>query len=644
MVDISDLRSLESRYEIKKKVGEGGMAAVFSAQDRILDRVVAIKVLSGYADDGSLIRFQREARALSELRHRNFVEVYDFGVLANSNNAFLVMELVQGVSLSELLRGRETLSTSEVIALGIGITTAMQHAHERGLVHRDLKPSNIIILNSDNLEELKILDFGISKFDDERSQGLTALGCFVGTPLYMSPEQATNSADVTNKTDLYSLGCILYECVAGTPPFVGKSPAETIALHLSVRPEPLTASGGKDSLEARMYKVILGLLEKEPAYRYGSMERLKEALLDWQEEDCEREIPAADTIRPEKFNLKKLTPIFIVAVIVLIPAALIAAFTIKSSNPETLLVVPAKEVSHEKILEHENNEYAMYILGIKKGKSKENEHEIELLDWYQTHSPDDFTDGKSPLGATFDERKRCLSIEFDAPVDIWTKIGRLNLTGLRLRSEKSITSLAIDEIAKIQNLECLVLKKQGTMTKAELKKITQLRNLKVIDFREYKLPGESAPTIAAAWPELRALILSGTKLRGSDDIAAQLSKLKKLRALGVQELELTDSDLKQLSTLESLERLEIEGNSGITKKGLNELVGMKKLATISLDLAVPITSRERVAFNANREILGLKPIKFDGQSPDEIQSNMSRSKDDWKKMFDEQNIDDLVGR
>ncbi|MBX9666377.1 MAG: serine/threonine protein kinase [Candidatus Obscuribacterales bacterium] len=642
LVDISDLRSLESRYEIKKKVGEGGMAAVFSAQDRILDRTVAIKVLSGCANGGSLMRFQREAQALSELHHRNFVEVYDFGVIEKSTNAFLVMELVQGVSLDDLLSQKGSLSTLEVISLAIGITTAMEHAHERGLVHRDLKPSNIMIKDCDRLEDLKILDFGISKFGDDRGQDLTSSGGFLGTPLYMSPEQATNSADVTNKTDLYSLGCILYECVSGTPPFVGKSPAETIALHLSARPVPLTASGGEDSLEGRLYKVILGLLGKEPGYRYGSMARLKEALLDWQDEEQNSDIPAV-AVQPENRRAKKLAPALTVLAI-LLASALYVVFMVQSRRPENHSVAPQDEVTHQKIWDRVSNEYAIYILGIKK-KSKKHAPELESLKWYQALSQDDFTnDPRRPLGVAFDAPKPCLSIEFDAPAEIWAQIGQLKLTGLRLKSEKSVDTFIIDEVAKIQSLECLVLKNQGTMTKAELKKLTQLRNLKVIDFRDYELPRDSAPTIVSAWPELSVLILSGTKLRGSDHIAAQLSKLKKLRKLGVQELELTDADLKQLSVLESLEKLELQGNNGITKKGLNELSRLKKLGTISRDLIVPITSREQSAFNESREKLGLKPVKFDGQAPDELKSNMSLSKDAWKKTLEEQSIKDLIGR
>ncbi len=259
------------QYHIIEQIGRGGMATVYKAYQPNLDRYVAIKVLEpGLArTKGFVARFDHEARAVARLRHRNILTVFDYG--SQGNMFYLVMEYVSGGSLIARLGWPQDLAYAVNIVSQVG--DALAHAHRQGMIHRDVKPGNILMVE----EDWPLLsDFGLAKMVEE-SLHLTASGASVGTPQYMSPEQAQGQA-VNRRTDIYSLGAVLYEAVTGRPPFGTDSPMAVLLRHIN---EPITPPHTlRSDLPEEMERVILKALAKSPANRY---QRMEEFLADLQE-------------------------------------------------------------------------------------------------------------------------------------------------------------------------------------------------------------------------------------------------------------------------------------------------------------------------------------------------------------------------
>jgi eukaryotic-like serine/threonine-protein kinase len=254
-------RVLGGRYALGAMVGAGGMGQVYRARDRVLERTVAVKVLTAAStDDLELVaRFSREARAAAALNHPNIVAVFDSG--ADGDLHYLVMEYVEGQSLAGLLRREGRLGPRRVAEVGRQVCQALAAAHAAGLVHRDITPGNVLI---DPAGPVKVADFGIAKL----AAATTMTGDEVlGTAAYLSPEQA-QGRPVDGRSDLYSLGCVLYALLTGAPPFAGDSPVAVAARHVTEQPTPPSHRNPRvgPALEA----VVLTALAKEPADRYQS--------------------------------------------------------------------------------------------------------------------------------------------------------------------------------------------------------------------------------------------------------------------------------------------------------------------------------------------------------------------------------------
>jgi serine/threonine protein kinase len=241
---------LDSKYEIVARLGEGGMGAVYRARRTHIGDEVAVKVLhqSFVSDADAVERFRREARAAAMLRHPNVVAIHDFGEARGEDApAYIVMELAEGASLRVLLRSVGRLAPARAVALMQDVCAGVGAAHRRRIVHRDLKPDNIIVLPPDGegeRETAKVVDFGIAKLRDLAAMPtLTQAGTLIGTPYYMSPEQCRGDA-LDARSDVYSLGAVLYEMLAGAPPFTAASITGVVAKHLTETPPPLPPEAG----------------------------------------------------------------------------------------------------------------------------------------------------------------------------------------------------------------------------------------------------------------------------------------------------------------------------------------------------------------------------------------------------------------
>ncbi len=255
------------RYQIVRHLARGGMAEVYLARDLLLDRPVALKVLfPEFASDHSFVeRFRREARAAANLNHPNIVSIYDWG--EEDGTYFIVMEYVDGLTLRDVIRRQGPLLATRAAEIGADIAAGLHFAHVNGVVHRDVKPGNVIITAS----QVKVTDFGIARAGDP-AESLTQAGAVMGTATYFSPEQAQGHV-VDLRSDVYSLGVVLYEMVAAKPPFTGENPVSIAYQH--VREEPVPPSDINPDVPPAFEAIVTKAMAKNRANRYGSAEDLR---------------------------------------------------------------------------------------------------------------------------------------------------------------------------------------------------------------------------------------------------------------------------------------------------------------------------------------------------------------------------------
>ncbi|MEZ5177302.1 MAG: Stk1 family PASTA domain-containing Ser/Thr kinase [Acidimicrobiales bacterium] len=265
---------LNGRYELQRRVGRGGMAEVFLARDRLLDRPVAIKILfPEFATDPSFVaRFRREAQAAANLNHPNIVGVYDWG--KERGTYYIVMEYVDGRTVSDILRADGPIEAKRAAGIAADVAAALGFAHRKGVVHRDVKPGNVLITATG---EVKVADFGIARaMTSSSEENLTQTGSVMGTATYFSPEQAQGKP-VDPRSDLYSLGVVLYEMASGRPPFSADSPVAIAYKHVQ---EPLPPLHEKVPGVPRGYEAVTNkALAKDPDRRYQDAAELRADLL-----------------------------------------------------------------------------------------------------------------------------------------------------------------------------------------------------------------------------------------------------------------------------------------------------------------------------------------------------------------------------
>ncbi len=272
----------EGRFQILSVLGKGGAGVVYKAKQTHMDRLVAIKMLmsSLVPNDLSFLRFEQEARAAAALEHANIITIHDFGRSA-AGHAYLVMEYLGGKSLDDLLKLEGRLGPDQFLQVFSQICDGLQHAHKRGIVHRDIKPSNIMLVNKDNaITVAKIVDFGLAKLTAQESeQHLTKTGMVMGTPLFMSPEQC-RGAELDYRSDVYSLGCVMYAALTGQVPLKGDSTLNTLYKHMAEAPQPFCVTAPELNLPPALEQVILKALEKDPNCRQQSMSELRNEMSD----------------------------------------------------------------------------------------------------------------------------------------------------------------------------------------------------------------------------------------------------------------------------------------------------------------------------------------------------------------------------
>ncbi len=268
-------------YEIIELLGVGGMGCVYSARHRILQKIYAMKTINSNAvTEMAWRRLQVEAQAIARINHANIVAIHNLGI-HQGKLPYYVMDLLQGRNLADILKTRGSLTLAQTIPIFLQICAGLDFAHKKGIIHRDIKPGNIIILDQPDVSgaTVKLVDFGIAKLagaSDPNNQNLTSVGEVFGSPFYMSPEQCEGKG-IDARSDIYSVGCTLFETLTGKPPFRGANPLLTMLMHREEEIPTLTGVSGKEFPQS-LENVLFNLLAKDPIDRYQTLEALTKDL------------------------------------------------------------------------------------------------------------------------------------------------------------------------------------------------------------------------------------------------------------------------------------------------------------------------------------------------------------------------------
>jgi serine/threonine protein kinase len=275
---------IDGKYQILSSIGRGGMGAVYRAQQKYLGKDFALKILDLHQrSEATVRRFLQEARTAAQLQHPNLVEVHDFGEFGDEQ-PYLVMDLIEGVTLAEVLKNKGSLPIDYVVTLCIQVCFGLMYAHEKGVVHRDIKPGNIMLVHPEREPAegtIKIVDFGIAKLMQSEAgemHALTQTGELFGSPIYMSPEQCKGTA-VDKRSDIYSLGCVVYECLTSTPPFLGDTAMSTMLRRLSEKPLSLKEASLGHEFPQALEAIVSKMLATDPDDRYQELGSLVKDLM-----------------------------------------------------------------------------------------------------------------------------------------------------------------------------------------------------------------------------------------------------------------------------------------------------------------------------------------------------------------------------
>lgn len=276
---------LAGKYEIISVLGTGGMGVVYKGRQDIMDRIVAIKMLQSHHlnDSMSVKRFQQEGKATCKLNHPHIITVYDFGIAQQTGQPYIVMDYLQGIALSDVIKQEGQIGVDRAVKIFQQAAEALGHAHKQGVVHRDLKPSNIVLINYDGDKDfVKVVDFGVAQLMEDQTgdggqQRLTQMGEVCGSPVYMSPEQAQGHK-LDNRSDIYSMGVVMYETLTNRLPLLGKTMVETMRKHIEEDAPPFSQVRPDLYIPERVEQIIMKAMSKSPADRFPSMEHLVQEL------------------------------------------------------------------------------------------------------------------------------------------------------------------------------------------------------------------------------------------------------------------------------------------------------------------------------------------------------------------------------
>jgi len=523
---------LDGRYEIEEKLGQGGMGIVFRCYDRSLELPVAIKVLFPNTPDQVIKRFHTEARALAQLRHPNILTVQHFGQ-ASDGRLYLVMDFIKGESLSTLIENRGPQTFFDILPTFEKICRGLRFAHMNNVLHRDIKPSNVMIGEDPSADDsVKLVDFGLAKQTD-RNFDLTKTGSAMGSPPYMSPE-AVNGKESDQRSDIYSLGCTLFEMVAGRPPFQGENQFHTMMAQVNMMPPSLSETSGK-IIDAEVEDFVHKCLMKNPDDRFQSMDellaelaRIKRLLMERREaslRDAEDNRYASGTFIADKTSSadslfkRKVKTISIVAGIVLVGLAAVALLPHEKKDAKkqdkSLVELDRAENQFEK----EQQKIDKAGQARKSGASLiPDETSPDQMCWlYGEMTDEEFEKALEPYAHMKAFRLQNLSISLDAS----NRLYHMPIENLAL-VDMNLSAKGIEDLSKLRRLKRLRISYCGDLPVGSIEKFKDA-NLEAFDFEPGKTYDRFGPAVVQL-QKLRSITIRNGRVRRTD-LDAIISKL-----------------------------------------------------------------------------------------------------------------------
>lgn len=583
-------QTIEGKYEILSLLGKGGMGVVYRVRQVFLNKELALKTIEKHCLNDTVIRrFQQEAKTSFSLDHPNIIKVNDFGVLEDGS-PFLVMELVNGETLADRIKRSGRLSVDETVSIFIQVCFALAYAHECGIVHRDIKPSNIMLLKGLPVGaegSVKIVDFGIAKFtlhEGGEIQALTRTGEIFGSPLYMSPEQCTGNK-LDQRSDVYSLGCVLFETLTGTPPFFGDNALSTMMKHQSDFPPSLREAALGIEFPAALEDIISRMLAKSPDQRYSNLGVLAHDLSALRKGDAISILKAtASPSETKTISMNRSAFYAIISGVAILFLAIGMALThfVETATKSPLpLNEPAKNMKTQtptasSLFPDDNAQQSMHYL--KQALSKTHHNPLNLSG--QIIPSEAFT--------LISERPEITHIKMDssqisneslyklcklklAKIDVsYTNFNDTGASGLsnsptlvELKADETkLSEQGIKSIAKLKSLQSLSLRNVA-MSPSSMAYLASAKNLRMLNWSDATgLTAECLSTLSQS--QIQDLNLSGCEIT-ADKIKA-ISKIRSLKRLRLWNTNVTAAALRELCERQrNIETVDISHSPGVAQ-------------------------------------------------------------------------------
>lgn len=600
-------QTLAETYDFIGTIGTGGMGVIYKARQKMLNKIVAIKMLHSHLlSIQSMLRFQQEAKAASSLKHPSVIAVHDFGI-SEQGQPYMVMDFIEGITLAEMLRDKGVLDLSEALDIFIAIADALEHAHSHNVLHRDLKSSNVMLTEKEKGYDVHLLDFGIAKIVDSDAGGnqhLTQTGEMIGSPLYMSPEQCMGKK-VDHRSDIYSFGCILYESVTGQPPHRGETILETIFKHLNETPKPLRLVRSDIKFPEAFETLVMKLLATKPEDRVQTISQVKDELRSIQSGAIGSGFQRKAASALSRIKFRKATLLAATGVV-------LALFGLVALAVSTRNVQVAEEMKAESAKElKEAADISRQSSSSRSAAAPSIAGEEVTPNTLNRFSP--YTESMDLSGKTFRENTLLFLQKFP-------RLHSLNLSNTAVSSYvirplaglKSLTKLSLnntnlppDALAELSNFHGLTeLNLENTETNdATLLALSKMPELETLSIRDTAITDKGLENLLGA-KKLKSLSISGTSItnrglaslgkmdlstlnmwdtKASQGAVVQLRNCKNLSQLCLRKIELSAADLQAISQFSKLNYLELYNIKSLKDSDLNHFVGLKSLEELYIE-------------------------------------------------------------
>ncbi len=626
---------IDGRYKVQNKLGQGGMGQVFRGHDFELDKTVAIKVLFPNTPDQVIKRFHTEARALAKFNHPNIMRVEHFGQASNGQ-LYLVNEFVKGESLSTLIEQRGPQTFFDVLPIFEKICRGLRYAHMEKVQHRDIKPSNVMLTADRSREDsVKLVDFGLAKPNEDYE--LTKTGTAMGSPPYMSPE-AVHGKETDFRSDIYSLGCTLFEMMAAVPPFVGETPFHTMMAHINRLPPTLQEACDKQ-FDEEVENFVQKFIKKNPADRFQNMDeviteldRVKNVLIEKRNAADASMASGLYTSsakllkETQKLNAALKVVSIVVGVIVVIAVPIVWMKSAYENAPKTAVAGDSSEAARPKAVRTEENEdkfddsttgLTAHKAGAQLLVKSENRHDDICLisgNLSEKEVQDIMIQFKDVKTFQFEDA----TIEPSSVRQILKlPIEKLNFVNMK------VTEVMLEAVGQMSQLQLLRINRCADLPDGSLDLLKPLKNNKAfmslelscgLGYRKPVVPFAHMPMLIQVKYELATITREDMKAFGSmknlqelefkycsfaPDAIPELKKAKKCAKLGITQCELTQQQFQQIGELSSVQLLQMN-NTNLDNAGLSKLKNLKKLMYIDVQ-------RTQVDENGMRELMKAIP-------------------------------------